>query len=147
MKASTIAVKDTFTHHVKDPAGAPMYEPGPDGKPDETKPVEITIYGPGSKQYRKAKAEQQNRLVALVQKRGRQAKTTAESQMREGAEFLADVTHSIRYLEEDDAQGHPLSGRDLALAIYSNPALGFIADQVNEEVHRWENFSQASPTN
>jgi hypothetical protein len=146
MKASKIAVKDTFVHHVKDASGAPMYEPGPDGKPEETKPVEITVYGPGSKQYRKAKAEQQNRLVALVQKRGRQAKTTAESQMREGAEFLADVTHSIRYLEEDDAEGNPLTGRDLALAIYSNPALGFIADQVNEEVHRWENFSQASPT-
>ena len=60
--------------------------------------------------------------------------------------FLADVTQVMRYLEEDDEKGRPLTGRELHVAIYSNPALGFIGDQVNEEVHRWENFSKASPT-
>lgn len=147
MKASKIAVSDLFTIHVKDAGGAPMFEPDADGKPDESKPVQIIVYGPGTRQYRKAKADQQNRLVALVQKRGRAVKTTPEAQAKEAAEFLADVTHSMHYLEEDDEQGNPLTGRDLALAIYANPKLGFIADQVHEDVHRWENFSQASPTN
>lgn len=147
MKTSTIAVKDLHTIHVKDASGAPMYDLGADGKPDETKPVEIDVYGPGTKQYRRAKAEQQNRLVNVLQKRGgRAAKATPESQAKEAAEFLADVTHAIRRLEEDDENGRPLTGRDLALAIYSNPRLGFIADQVHEDVHRWENFSPASPT-
>lgn len=143
MKASNIAVKETHTLHVKDAAGEPMYELGPDGVPDESKPVEIDIYGPGSKQYRKAKSDQQNRMVTLVKKGTKQS---VEAKAQNDAAFLADITADMRYLEEDDADGKPLRGRALYVAIYTRADIGFIADQVHAFAHDWANFSRASST-
>lgn len=140
MKASSIAVGETYTLHVKDANGEPMHDGG-----DEHKPVEIVIYGPGTKQYRKAKSDQQNRLVALLQKKGG-AKQSPESRMKNDAEFLADITASMTHLEDDDEDGKPLTGRALAVAVYSNPRIGFIGEQVHEAAHDWANFSKPSLT-
>lgn len=145
MKIKDIAVLDTHRLHLRDAEGELMYEVDAHGQPDETKPVVAVIYGPGTKQYRKAKADQQNRAIGLLQRKG--AKQTPESIAQQTAEFLADITAELHHLDADDDDGEPLAGRDLFVAVYRDPKIGFIADQVHAAVHDWANFSRASRTN
>jgi hypothetical protein len=101
--------------------------------------VTVTVYGPGSKEYQKAQAKASNRAVERLRKRGK-FEQTAEEKLREQAEHLADITAGFSHLELDDLQG-----RDLALAIYRDPQLGFIAEQVNKHAGDWANFTKGSP--
>lgn len=124
----------------------------PDGEPalfnnDPKCPIRIEVYGPASKQYRKARSEQSNRQIELLRKKGNAFKTTEEAKNRETAAFLADITIAMQNMEyTDDTTGEDLAGRDLHLAVYSDRSIGYMADQVYEYVSAWENFSQASPT-
>lgn len=135
------AAADTHTLHVRGADDEPLY----DGEGDDRKPVEIVIYGPGTRQYRKAKSDQENRIVARLQKRGATVQSP-EARAREQAEFLADVTAEIRCMDYPGEDGQPLQGRDLAVAIYRDASIGFIADQVHQVAHNWANFSKALPT-
>ena len=105
---------------------------------DGDKPVTVTVYGPGSRQYTAAKSAQQNRLVAKLQ-RGKAATDTPEEKARHEAEFLAAITHSMDGLAYGD-----LTGRELHLAVYSDPAIGFIGEQVAKFAADWANFSKGS---
>lgn len=141
LNIKALAAVDTHTLHVRGADDELLY----DGDGDDRQPVEIVIYGPGTKQYRKAKSDQENRIVARLQKRGAAAQTP-EARAREQAEFLADVTAEIRQMSYPGDDGQPLTGRDLAVAIYRDPGIGFIADQVHQVAHNWANFSKALPT-
>lgn len=107
-------------------------------------PVMIRVYGPGSKQYTKAKTDQQNRLVARLQRKGAAGAESAETKVKTEAEFLAAVTESMD-LEYEDDKGQPLKGRDLFMAVYSDTSLGFVGEQVAKFVGDWGNFSKGSP--
>jgi len=124
------AVKDTATIHIKTADNELMFDDG--------KPVTITVFGPGSKQYSKAQAERQVRLLARLQDK-KKAKATADDLEAEQAQFLADCTHSTQCIEMDGKVG-----ADLHLAIYSERSIGFIADQVNAYLGEWGNFTEAS---
>jgi hypothetical protein len=142
IKDKSLQAVETGKVHIKRPNGEPAFFNNDPGRP-----ISIDVYGPASKQYRKAKSDQANRSVELLRKRGNGFKTTEEAKAREAAVFLADITarmHNIEYT--DDTSGAELSGRDLALAVYGDCTIGYMADQVHEFVHDWENFSQASPT-
>jgi hypothetical protein len=100
------------------------------------KPVSIELYGPGSQQYVRAKAKTeaaiQTRAMAAV--RGKVAKDAATENRRLVAEQLAACTKAIHNLPGD------------ALAIYSNPKLGYITEQAEKFVQDWANFPSASTT-
>ena len=100
--------------------------------------VTVTVYGPGSKQYAAAQAKQQNRMIDKLKSKGK-TDQTAEQKAAETAEFLADVTVEFNGLEYD-----ALTGRDLALAVYSDITIGFISDQVAKHCGDWSNFSKGS---
>jgi len=100
--------------------------------------VAVTVYGPGSKQYAKAQAAQQNRMIDKMKRKG-VTNQTAEQKAAENAEFLSEVTVSFEGLEYDDLEGHAL-----AMAVYSDVTIGFIADQVAKFVGDWSNFSKGS---
>lgn len=102
--------------------------------------VAVNVYGPGSKQYAAAQARQQNRMIDRLKKKGK-TDQSAEQKAAENAEFLADVTVSFEGLEYDDLKGH-----DLAMAVYSDITIGFIADQVAKHCGDWQNFLQVSTT-
>jgi len=80
----------------------------------------------------------------VIDKLKRKGKTdqTAEEKSRENAEFLADCTQSFENVERDG-----LTGRELALAIYGDAEIGFIADQVAKHLGDWGNFTKPSTTN
>lgn len=134
MDIRTKAVSETGRLHLRDAAEELMYTA--DGKE-----VAVNVYGPGSKQYAKAQAAQQNRAVDMLKRKGK-TDQTAEQRRQENAEFLADCTESFENVEYDG-----LTGRALAIAVYSDTSIGFIADQVAKHIGDWANFSKPSATN
>jgi hypothetical protein len=109
---------------------------------DEEKklPMAVILFGPGSKQHANATTKQSNAFLAKLRKKGKVEQST-EDRLAEQANFLSDCTSGWENVEYGDA-----TGRDLSLAIYSDPEVGFIADQVAAYLKEWANFSTASPT-
>ncbi len=105
---------------------------------DDGKQIAVNVYGPGSKQFARAQAAQQNRLVDKMKRKGQSAQT-AEQNAKEKAEFLAACTASFENLEYD-----ALEGDALARAVYSDQSIGFIADQVAKCIGDWQAFLKVS---
>lgn len=115
-------------------------------KPDDTPMLDehgakmtITIYGPGSRPYAKAQAANSNRMIDKLKKKGR-TEQSAEDKAREQAEFLAACTKEFSANIEYDG----LQGEALFKAVYTDPTLGFIAEQVNKHLGDWANFQKPS---
>lgn len=125
----TRAVAETLTFDLTDADDAPLVD-------DAGHPVRCTVYGPGSRRFQQAQQRRQDRLM---EKAVRRKAMPAEEQARVQAEFLADITESIDVAYDD------LDGREKLIAIYSDPAVGYIRDQVERKVSDWGNFKQGSP--
>lgn len=101
-------------------------------------PVTIELYGPGSAQYARAQAKvdtaSQTRAFAAI--RGKVTKDAAEETRKLNAEKFAACTKTII--------NFPVPGG--ALALYSNPKLGYITNQVGKFVEDWANFPAGSLT-
>ena len=101
------------------------------------KPVLITIYGPGSAQgvkaLHRAGRAAQARLQLLI--RGKAEKNAAEAADAERVDKLIGITANI--------ENFPIEGG--AAALYANPKLGDMADQVEAHFADKSNFSKASP--
>ncbi|MFA7278638.1 MAG: hypothetical protein WC100_00920 [Sterolibacterium sp.] len=141
MDIKKFAVEPTSRLHLRDADDELMYVAGADGKPDKSKPIAVNLYGPGSKQYAKAQAAQQNRMMDKLKRKGK-TEQSAEQIAAEKAEFLSAITASWENMEYDG-----LIGDDLSNAVYSDIRIGFIADQATKHVGDWANFSKASVTN
>lgn len=135
------AVTPTGRLHLRDAADELMFADGADGKPDKNKPIAVNLYGPGSKPYVKAQAEQSNRMVDKIKRKGKTSQT-AEQAAAEKAEFLSECTASWENMEYDGQTGEALSR-----AVYSDTSIGFIADQVAKFLGDWANFTTSSTTN
>jgi len=133
MDIRTKAVQPTTILHLRDAADELMF--------DGEKPVTVTIYGPGSKQFAKAQAAQQNRMLDSLKRKGK-TDQTAEQKRAEQAEFLTECTASFENVSYGD-----LTGAAMANAVYSDIEIGFIADQVAKHIGDWANFSKPSATN
>jgi hypothetical protein len=126
------AVEATGQLHLRDANDELMYA--------GDKPMVVNLYGPGSKQYAKAQAAQQNRMIDKLKRKGK-TEQSAESKAAEAAEFLSDCTASFENVDYDG-----LTGGELAKAIYSDVTIGFIADQVAKHLGDWSNFTKPSTT-
>lgn len=126
------AVSETSTLHLRDASDDLMF--------DGDKPVTVTVYGPGSKAYARAKTEQSNRLIDRMKKKGK-TDLSPEDALREKVDFLTAITAGMDGVDYDGKQGH-----DLYRAVYGDVTLGFVADQVAKHVEDWGNFSKGSQT-
>lgn len=124
------AVEATGRLHLRDANDELMYE--------GELPMAVNLYGPGSKQYAKATAAQQNRMIDKLKRKGK-TEQSAESKAAEAAEFLTDCTASFENVDYED-----LVGAELARAVYSDVTIGFIADQVAKHLGDWSNFTKPS---
>jgi len=106
---------------------------------DDGQPMVIVLYGPGSKQYAKAQAAQQNRMIDKLKRKGK-SDQSAEEKAREQADFLAACTQdfSANITYED------LKGEALYKAVYADTSIGFIAEQVGKYIGDWANFTRRS---
>lgn len=136
------SVAPTGTLHLKDAEGELLYSTGADGEPDLSKPCRAVIYGPGSAQYVKASQKGQDAMMAEFRSSKGKFKRSAAMLMKDRAEFLADITQALENIEGTDDEGKPLTGRDLFLAYYTDPAVGFIPKQIDEYIEGWENFKK-----
>lgn len=136
-----IAAAATATLTLRDAAGEELFVM--DG--DERLPVSITTYGPGTTDFARAQQRFQDRIAKRVQKgKGKATLPSPEEQREDRAELLAALTvsfNNLDYPDAGDAQGY-----ELFRALYADPRLGFIADQVNNFVGDWGNFTPKSAT-
>lgn len=107
---------------------------------EDNQPMTITVFGPGSKQYGRAQAANQNRMIDKLKKKGK-ADQTADDKLREQAEFLAGCTKEFSPNIECDG----LKGDALHKAVYMDASIGFIAEQVAKHIAEWGNFTKGSP--
>lgn len=130
---SSIQVADTFDVELVHPkTSAPMLG-------DEGKPCTVTVYGPGSKAYAAAKAKNNLRFVERLKRKGKQ-EADPEEDAANTAAFLAACTVSFNNF---GYKGMP-SGPDAFRALYLDPKMGFITEQVNGEMGDWANFTTSS---
>lgn len=141
MNIKKFSVEPVSRLHLRDASDNLMYADGADGQPDKSKPMAVVLYGPGSKEYAKAQAKQNNNLIDKLKRKGK-SDQTAEQRAEETAEFLAGCTKAFENVEYD-----ALEGDALAKAIYKDQSLGFVAEQVNKHITEWGNFSPASSKN
>lgn len=105
------------------------------------KPMSVTVYGPGSKEFKAAQAVSQKTFNATFH-RGK-SRETAEQQIARAAAFLSACTVSFNNFTYN--KGDPRE-RETFRACYKDPKRGWITEQVNSEMGDWANFTQAAPT-
>lgn len=132
---------DIRSKSANDTARLVLRDPSGDVLRDDNGEVAVVVYGPASKRHANAMAARSNRAIDMMKRRGKTEQTAAQK-IAENAEFLADCTAEFENLQYDN-----LTGRDLAIAVYSDQSLGFIADQVAEFIGDWVNFTKTSTTN
>lgn len=124
---NTLAVSPSTSVHLKHPAtGEELFEDA-----DKKKPVKISVYGPGSKEYRAAQSQVTNENLAR-----RRKGVTAESMERSRVEVLARCTSGF---ENFGYKGQPFSS-DVAREMYADPAMVWVRDQVEEALGDLGNF-------
>lgn len=129
---SKLAVKETAIIELETPDGEPLLD-------ENGKVLSITVYGPGSRQFQRAQGKRNRAILDHVRKGGKKMKD--EEQRELDAEFLADCTASFNGFVYKD-----LTGYDMFKAAYLDPAIGFIAEQVNTAIGDWANFTNKSTT-
>lgn len=131
LNLKTLAASETGVLELRSGDDTPLLQ-------DNGLPCTVTVYGPGSKAFAAAKAAQQNRLIAKLQRRGG-AEESPEAKAKNDADFLASITVAMDGVDYDG-----LTGRELFHAVYSDPSIGFIAEQVAKFSGDWANFSKGS---
>lgn len=129
---SKLAVKETAIIELETPDGEPLTN-------DQGETLSVTVYGPGSKQFQRAQGKRNRAILEHVRKGGKKMKD--EEQRELDAEFLAECTASFNGFVYKD-----LTGYDMFKAAYLDPAIGFIAEQVNKAIGDWANFTNKSAT-
>jgi hypothetical protein len=155
---SSIKVSDTFDVEITHPrTGSPLLAPG-DVVTDEAtgqpaidpatnepkrgpgKPVTVTVYGPGTAVFAKAKAAERARSLAKLRRKGTSKDDTPEEEAEATAAFLSSCTKSFNNFNyhglPNDEQGFR--------ACYADPKMGWFTQQVNAEMGDWANFTTSS---
>lgn len=139
MKIATLAVAATAFLHLKGPDGVPLFEDGA--------PVGIDLFGPGSPEHGQIEERQSARVVKrMAENDNKIAHVPLATRRVEAAEDLASLTAGFRHIEHDAPDGTPLAGTALYHAVYSDPALGWIKEQVIKFVGDWGKFTPGSLT-
>lgn len=130
------ALAETATLHLQDPDGELMYL-------DEkmTMPVELDLYGIGSKQYQLAERKRQDSL-ALKFKRYKNKTIPTEELEELRVDFLIRCIAGSRNFELDGLQGE-----DLYRAVFSDRSLVFVTEQVDRFISDQANFTGKPLTN
>jgi hypothetical protein len=128
---------DQTTLHLSHPVNGLMYAKDADGNDDESKPVEIVLYGRSSKQHRQWLA-----LALRKQEANRNKKEKAKSpdeQTEENAEFFATMTASISNMKMGAAE---VKTKEDFKKLYANPKLVWICEAVSGALGDTEAFLQ-----
>ena len=137
MSIKSFATSPTHKFQLRDAQDELMFKDG-----DRDQPCMVEVYGPGSRTYVEADNKRTKAIIARSAKKGGKIDIgSSDDQIAERAGFLADITKGFENVDYEGKSGH-----DLAVAVYSDIELGFIADQVDEKRKDWANFKKGSVT-
>lgn len=133
------ALADSTVLHLVDPGtGEYMYDNDKDGKPDESKPLTIELYGRSSKQYRQwMSATLRKQQKEKEANKGKEKLKALEDTLADNAEFLAIVTIKVNNFELGTG---PIDSKEKFVEMYANPSLDWIGDQVSAALQDNANF-------
>lgn len=136
--------------HFKDAESAPMFADAADGTPDATRPMGVNLYGPGSKEYIRAKEEFDAETFSALQKGTLKSNQPSFEQK---VKFVSACTHSwVNVDVPDDAvlkdeKGMTLSPDEaLTATIWPDPAFIFLLEQAEVFVVKSRNFTAKPAT-
>lgn len=146
---SAIEVADTFDVILEHPSTKEPMLVGGTEVPDEDGgtttvggvPMSVTVYGPGSKQFKAARSAQSNRNMKRARASGGRVETTADEEASDVAAFLSTITVSLNNFTY---KGLPTDARDTFRALYLDRKMGWITDQVNNQAGDWGRFTKAA---
>lgn len=124
MDISQKSVNETSNILLEDAAGEPI-------RNENGEQISITVYGPGSKQFQKAGAARNRKLIEQVRK------NRAGDSREMDVDFLVECTVSFNGFSYKE-----LTGNQLFKAVYSDISIGYIFDQVNRAIQEWGNFTK-----
>lgn len=127
----SLAVKETATIDLNDLHDEPLIN-------EKGERCSVTIHGPGSRAFVRAQDKRSQAIVARLQKKGAKG-----SNAEDAAEFLASITVSFNGF----VYGEGLEGHEMFKAAYSDPAIGWVVEQISAKAGDWGNFSKPSATN
>lgn len=133
MDIRQLAVEETAILHLRNASDELAY-----ADEEKKKPIQIVLYGPGSKTFRAAQAKQSARIMERLRRKNKKD-LSPDEEAEERAAFLSACTKSFENIVFDE-----LKGDALFKAVYTEPSLGFIADQVNAYLGDWGNFTKSS---
>jgi hypothetical protein len=126
----SLSFRDTTDLQLRHPV---TDEPLFDGNPEDGKIVGIALYGTSSKQYRTAITAMQNRQL-----RRQKQKVNAETLREESVKLL--VACSAHGINLDGPGGIALDNEDAFNALYSDPKLAWVKEQVDAALGDPANF-------
>lgn len=125
-------LNETATFQLEHPINGPIF-----AGPDETLPVMVEVYGKSSKVFRNYMATQ-NKKNAIKQRTGKADKApTADEVLESNSEFYATLVKSITNLTMN---GEPVDNFDSYKAMFANPKLSWVGEQINEKFNEVEAF-------
>ncbi len=127
---SKLAVDETAVIELESPDGEPLTN-------DQGQTLSVTVYGPGSKQFQKAQGTRNRAVLDFVRRGGKKMKDDEQREL--DADFLSACTVSFNGFTYKE-----LTGYEMFKGAYLDPAIGFIAEQVNKAIGDWANFTKGS---
>lgn len=131
----SLAIAATADMPVRDASGEPQFDAAGN-------PLSITLYGPGTKRFQKAKhaADERANTRTFARMQGKsEGKQSAEEKNAERAQFLAEVTESFNYFGYEDKAGF-----EMFKAAYADIEIGHMADDTDKWLAERGNFKKAS---
>lgn len=132
-----LAIAATAEMPVRDASGEQQFD-------EAGNPMTITLHGPGTKQYQKARhaRDERNNTRVIGRMQGKtENKQSSDDAVIERAEFLAGITVSFNNFSYEDLRGY-----EMFKAAYSDIEIGHIA----EDAEKWGadrgNFKKGSAT-
>jgi hypothetical protein len=120
----------------------------PDGSPlldENQQPAFARVHSPASKVWEVAHAAKRRKTMKRVREGGGKIEASVDD-ADDTIEFLVAITEEFVNVEVPLAEGQT-GAKALVRAIYSNPALGFIRDQVEAASMDWGSFLDSSAAN
>lgn len=143
--AKSVKVSPTTDIIIDNPATQQPFlvdvDDGQGGKLPGKQPMSVTVFGPGTKEYRAAQSASQQTYMATFH-RGKSKETPEQKDARE-AQFLASCTVSFNNFTYN---GGDARSKGTFLACYLDPEMGWITDKVNGDMGDWAGFMQAAPS-
>jgi hypothetical protein len=130
--ATKLRVLDVADLPVKNADGSPMLQ-------ENGEPVTATVFGPATKIWQNADAHRRRKAVKRSRENKGKYEAAIDHEVEDTIEFLCTITKRFNGMGHGDTQGD----KEIVVAIYNDPSLGYIRDHMDDDAGNWESFMKA----